>query len=349
MDERPATARRPVLGFFMKNWLPPSVFGSLSAIGLIVAVAAFSTSLQAQTTAPWPTRPISLVVTYPPGGGADAMARLIAPKLGEALGQNVIVENKPGAGGTIGNNIVAKAPADGHTVLVGITAIIQQPPLMANLPYDVFRDFAPITRIAISPSLFAVPPSTPVNTLKEFVTLVKSNPGKYNYGTYGAGTSSHIQGALLNMQAGLDMVQIPFSGAAPLVNNMVGGQLTSAFIDMGSGRAHLKSFKVLAVTGTRRLPGLPDVPTFAEQGFHSFDPYGWFAFFLPAATPAAVVNKLSDEVNRILALPDVTARIENMGLWVGGSKPADFAQTIKSDYSIYEKIIRDANIKPENE
>ena len=319
---------------------------NLTRRGLMAAAAAVvgmcSPLAMAQT---YPSQNIKFVVPYAAGGATDALARMVGQKLQESWGQNVVIENKPGAGGTIGNNIVAKAPADGHTVLVGITAIIQQPPMMPNLPYDVFKDFAPVTRIAISPSMFVVPPSTPVNNLKEFVALVKANPGKYNYGTYGAGTSSHIQGSLLNMQAGLDMVQIPFAGAAPLVNNMVGGQLTSAFIDMGSARAHLKSFKVLAVTGTRRLPGLNDVPTFAEQGYHSFDPYGWFAFFLPAATPAAVVNKFSDEVNRILALPDVTSRIEGMGLMAGGGKPADFAQTLKSDAAIYEKIIRDANIK----
>jgi tripartite-type tricarboxylate transporter receptor subunit TctC len=270
---------------------------------------------------------------------------MMAQKFQESWGQTVVVDNKPGAGGTIGNNLVAKATPDGYTVLVGITAVIQQPPLMPNLPYDIFKDFVPVTRIAISPSLFAVPPSSPANSIKDFAAIVKANPGKYNYGSYGAGTSSHIQGSLLNLQAGLDMVHVPFAGAAPLVNNMMGGQLTSAFIDLGSARAHLKSFKVLAVTGTKRLPALPDVPTFAEQGFHSFEPYGWFAFFMPAGTPTAVVNKFSEETNRILALPDIVARVEGMSLWVGGEKPAEFAAAMKADAAVYAKIIKDGNIK----
>lgn len=293
----------------------------------------------------YPSQTIRFVVPYAAGGGTDVLARMIGQKLQEAWGATVLVDNKPGAGGTIGNNLVAKAAPDGHTVLVGITAIIQQPPLMPNLPYDVFKDFTPITQIAISPSMFVVQPSTPANSLKEFVALVKANPGKYNYGTYGAGTSAHIQGSLLNMQAGLDMVHVPFQGAAPLVNNMVGGQLTSAFIDMGTAKAHIKSFKVLAVTGTKRLPQLPDVPTLQEEGYNAFDPYGWFALFMPAGTPAPVVAKFSDEVNRILKLPDVVARIEGMGLWVGGGKPEDFQKVVRSDAAIYARIIKEANIK----
>jgi tripartite-type tricarboxylate transporter receptor subunit TctC len=256
----------------------------------------------------------------------------------------VVVENKPGAGGTIGNNLVAKAAPDGYTVLMGITALIQQPALM-SLPYDALKDFAPVTQIAKSPSMFVVPLSSPASTLKDFVALVKANPAKYNYGTYGAGTSAHIQGSLLNLQAGLDMVHVPFSGAAPLVTNMVGGQLTSAFIDLGSGRAHLKSFKPLAVTGTQRLAALPEVPSFKELGYHSYDPYGWFGVFLPAATPAVIVNRLSEETNKILRQPEVVAKIESMALIVGGGKPEEFAQTVKGDAAIYEKIIKEANIK----
>lgn len=293
----------------------------------------------------YPSQGMRIVVPYPAGGATDALARMVAQKLQESWGVPVLVENRPGAGGTIGNAMVVKAPPDGHTLLMGITAVIQQPALMSNLPYDPLKDLQPVARVAISPSLFAVPPSAQVTSLREFVARVKSSPGKYNYGTYGAGTSSHIQGELLNQQAGLDMVHVPFAGAAPLVTNMVGGQLTSAFIDMGSARAHLKSLKVLAVTGTRRLPDLPNVPTFAELGFHSYDPYGWFGLFLPVGASAAVLAKLNGEINRILALPDVTARIEGMGLWVGGGRPDEFAATLRSDAAVYARIIRDANIR----
>jgi tripartite-type tricarboxylate transporter receptor subunit TctC len=255
------------------------------------------------------------------------------------------VENKPGAAGTIGNNLVAKAPADGYTVLVGITALIQQPPMMENLPYDPLKDFAPVTMIARSPSMLAVPLDSPAKTLKDFVALVKANPGKYNFGSYGAGTSSHIQGALFNQQAGVDLVHVPFQGAAPLVTNLIGGQLSAAFVDSASARPHLARMRVLAVTGTQRLPALPDVPTFAELGYKSFEPYGWFGMLVPAATPAPIVQKLSDEVNRILKLPDIVARIEALGLWTAGNKPAEFAKTMRDDGAIYARIVKDANIR----
>ncbi|MEO6293170.1 MAG: tripartite tricarboxylate transporter substrate binding protein [Burkholderiaceae bacterium] len=313
----------------------------------LLAAAAATVALgagPALAQATFPSQPIKLIVPYPAGGATDILARMMAQKLGEAWGATVLVENKPGAGGTIGNNAVAKAAPDGHTILLAITAIIQQPALM-SLPYDPIKDLAPVTQIAKSPSMIAVPLSSPATSLKDFVALVKAHPGQYNYGSYGAGTSSHIQGSLLNLQAGLDMVHVPFQGAAPLVTNLVGGQLTSAFVDSASARAHIKSFRPLAVTGTQRIPSLPDVPTFKELGYHSFDPIGWFGLFLPAATPAAIVNKYADEANRILKMPDVVAKVEGLGLWVGGGKPEEFGQVVKSDAGVYARIIKDAGIK----
>lgn len=310
----------------------------------VLAAAAAFCAMPAMAQTAFPSQTIKIIVPYPAGGATDILARMMAQKLQDAWNNPVVVENKPGAGGTIGNNVVAKAAPDGHTILMAITAIVQQPTLM-TLPYDPIKDFAPVTQIAKSPSMFAVPLNSPAKSLKEFVTLVKANPGQFNFGTYGAGTSSHIQGSLLNLQAGLDMVHVPFQGAAPLVTNMVGGQLTSAFIDSASARAHVKSFRPLAVTGTQRMPSLPDVPTFKELGYHSYEPIGWFGMFLPASTSTAIVNRFSEEANRILRLPDVVARIEGLGLWVGGGKPEEFAQTVKSDAGVYAKIIKDANIK----
>ncbi|CAN7637017.1 Bug family tripartite tricarboxylate transporter substrate binding protein [Variovorax sp. LjRoot178] len=310
------------------------------AAGLAALLAAPAV---AQTA--YPSQPLKLIVPYPAGGATDTLARTIGQKLQEAWGQPTLVENRPGAGGTIGNAFVAKAPADGHTLLIAITALIQQPMLMEKLPYDPLKDLAPVTMIARSPSMLAVPLDSPAKNLKDFIAMVKASPGKYNFGSYGAGTSSHIQGALLNMQAGIDLVHVPFQGAAPLATNLVGGQLASAFIDSASARPHLKSMRPLAVTGTQRMPGLPEVPTFAELGYHSFDPYGWFGVFLPAATPAPVVHKLSDEIDRILRLPEVTAKIEALGLQVGGGKPEEFQKLVRTDAAIYAKIIKDANIR----
>ncbi|MDP2000672.1 MAG: tripartite tricarboxylate transporter substrate binding protein [Rhodoferax sp.] len=323
----------------MKNTLTRRTV--LTAAALAATLAAGPALAQASFPG---SQPIKLIVPYPAGGATDILARMMAQKLGEAWSANILVENKPGAGGTIGNNFVAKAAPDGNTVLLAITAIIQQPSLM-TLPYDPLKDFAPITQVAKSPSMFAVPLNSPASNLKDFVAQVKASPGKFNFGSYGAGTSSHIQGSLLNMQAGLDMVHVPFQGAAPLVTNMIGGQLTSAFIDSASARAHLKSLKPLAVTGTQRMPALPDVPTFKELGYHSFDPIGWFAMFLPASTPAAIVSKYNEEANRILRQPDVIAKIEGLGLWVGGGKPEELAQIVKDDAAVYARIIKDADIK----
>jgi tripartite-type tricarboxylate transporter receptor subunit TctC len=311
---------------------------------LAAALGALAAPALAQT-APYPSQTIKFIVPYPAGGATDTLARSIGQKLQEAWGQPVVVENRAGAAGTIGNNFVAKANPDGYTVLVGITALIQQPSLMEKLPYDPLKDFAPVTLIARSPSMLAVPLDSPAKSLKEFIAMAKASPGKYSYGTYGAGTSAHIQGSLLNMQAGLDMVHVPFNGSAPLVTNLVGGQLPSAFIDSASARPHLKSIRPLAVTGTQRMHGLPEVPSFAELGYHSFDPYGWFGLFLPAAAPAPVVQKLSDEVNRILRLPDITAKIEALGLQVAGGKPEETQKTLRTDAAIYAKIIKDANIR----
>jgi tripartite-type tricarboxylate transporter receptor subunit TctC len=268
---------------------------------------------------------------------------MVAQKMQESWQQTVVVENKPGAGGTIGNNLVAKAPADGYTVLFGIVALVQQMTLM-KLPYDPIKDFAPISRVAITPAVFAASTTLPVNNLAELIKLVKANPGKYSFGTYGPGTSAHLQGELLNLQTGMDLLHIPYQGAAPLVTAMLGGQLSTAFMDAGSSRQHIPKFKVLGVTGSERLSWLPNVPTLKEQGLNSFEPMGWVGLLLPAATPKPVVDKFSAETQRILKLPDVREKIEAMGLIPGGETSDSFAKVMKSDADIYARIIRDAKI-----
>jgi len=308
----------------------------------------FAAQVQAQTGAQaYPNRVIKVVVPYPAGGSTDILARLVASKLNEAWGQPVVVENRPGASGIIGNDLVAKAPADGYTVLMGITALIQGQSLFAKLPYDPIKDLAPVTQVAMSADLFVVQPSIPANSLKEFVELAKANPKKYSYGSYGAGTSSHLHGEMLNAQAGLDLTHVAYRGAAPQITDFLGGQLTAAFIDSGSIRQHLSSgkFKVLAVTGERRSKLVPAVPTFTELGYTAFEPYGWFGMFLPAATPAEIVNKLSAEAVRILALPEVVSRIDDLGLQIGGKGAADFAAVVRRDTPLWAKVIKDAKVK----
>lgn len=298
---------------------------------------------QTQSQIGFPNQSVKLIVPYPAGGATDALARMVAQKMQDSWQQSVVVENKPGAGGTLGANFVAKGSVDGHTALFTITALLQQITLM-KLPYDPFKDFAPISRVAISPSVFAITSTSPANNLADFVKLVKAEPAKHSFGTYGAGTSAHLQGELLNQQAKIDLLHIPYAGAAPLVTAMIGGQLSSAFLDVGSSRQHLPKFKVLGVTGTERLSWLPNVPTLKEQGFHSYDPMGWFGVLLPIATPKAVQDKYSVEMQRILKLPDVREKIEAMGLIPSGESPDSFAKVMKSDAEIYARIIRDAKI-----
>ena len=309
---------------------------ALSSLALLGAAGA-----PAQTA--YPSQPIKFIVPYPAGGATDVLARMVAQKMQDSWQQTVVVENKPGAGGTIGNNQVAKAPADGHTVLFGIVALVQQMTLM-KLPYDPIKDFAPISRVAISPSLLAASPTLPINNLAEFTSLVKANPGKHSIGSYGPGTSAHLQGALLNLQSGLDLTHVPYQGGAPLVTAMMGGQLSSAFMDAGSSKQHLPKFKLLGVTGTERLSWLPNVPTLKEQGLNSYEPMGWFGLFLPGATPKPVVDKFSAETQRILKLPDVREKIEAMGLIPGGENTESFTKIVKSDADVYARIIRDAKI-----
>ncbi|WP_232081306.1 MULTISPECIES: tripartite tricarboxylate transporter substrate binding protein [unclassified Variovorax] len=313
---------------------------SLVAAGL-AALLVFPAAAQE----PYPSQPLKLIVPYPAGGATDVIARTIGQKLQEAWGQPTLVENRPGAGGTIGNGFVVKAPPDGYTVLIGISSMIQQPWLMEKLPYDPLKDLAPVTMIARSPNILAVPVDSPASDLKSFIAMVKANPGKYNFGSYGAGTYAHLQGALLNMQAGIDLLHVPFPGSSQLVTNLISGQLSSAFVDSGSARPHLKSIRPLAVTGVERMPSLPDVPTFAELGFHSFDRYGWFGVFLPAATPIPVVQKLANEIDRILHLPEVTAKLEALGLQVTGGTPEEFQKLVRTDAAHYARIIKDANIR----
>jgi tripartite-type tricarboxylate transporter receptor subunit TctC len=318
----------------------------------LFALAALLTSAAALAQAPtqsYPNRALKFIVPYPAGGSTDIIGRMLAGRLSEAWGQPVVVENRTGASGIIGNDFVAKSPADGYTVLIGITAMIQSAYTHAKLPYDPFKDFAPVAELARSSDLFVVAASVPANNLKEFVALAKANPKTYNYGSYGNATSSHIHGEMFNMQAGLELAHVPYKGAAPMINDLYGGQINTAFVDVGSARSHLASgrFKVLALTGTQRFKFLPDVPTFGEAGYPGFEPNGWFGMFLPAATPGDVVKKLSAEIARIVRLPEVATRLNDMGLVAVGSSPDEFAAMIKADAPEWGKVIKGARIKIE--
>jgi len=316
----------------------------VATIAVLGGCAGVKASARDQT---YPSKPIRFVVSYTPGGTTDVMARLIGRHLHESWDQAVFVDNRPGAGGIIGNDLVAKAAPDGYTVLIGITALIQAPALNTTLPYDVFKDLVPVAQIASSADLFVVNPLMPVNTLGEFVTHAKAHAKTYNFGSTGNGTSSHVHGEMLNVQAGLDLAHVPYKGAAAQVNDMLGGQLSTAFIDIGAAQPHLASgkFKILGITGARRSALLPDVPTFTELGYKAYEPYGWFGVFVPSGTPKDIVNKLSAEIVRIVNLPEVSMRIDRLGLRIDGAEAAEFAKVLKTDALLWTKAIKEARVK----
>lgn len=318
----------------------------LASGALGATLAAHPVWAQASPAQDYPNQVVRLIVPYSAGGSTDILARLIAKELKDSWGQPVIVENRPGASGTIGIGAVAKAPADGYTAVIAITTmILQTPELMPHIRYSVERDLRPLAKVAETALVFVVPKDIPVNTLEEFVALVKANPGAYSYGSFGIATSAHIQGELLKLQTGLDMVHVPYAGAAPLIQDLRGNQVHSAFIDIPTMKPHLDSLKVLALTGVERHPGLPDVRTFQEMGYHSFEPIGWWGLFMPATVPDAVADKFAIEVQRIVRKPEVIQRIQDMAITPGNMTTEEFVKVVQRDSGIYRRIIQDADIR----
>ena len=293
-----------------KNRPQPIVLSTLLAIGLGVTAA----SAQAQTVAPWPSKPISLVVTYPPGGGADAMARLIAPKLGEALGQNVIVENKPGAGGQIGAAAVAKAAPDGYTLMLDASSFAVNPSLYPKLPYDTEKAFRAIGVIALFPNVVLVNAQFPAKNVTELTAAGRAKKDAVSFASSGNGSAQHLAGALFESAARVDMVHVPYKGGGPALNDVIGGQVPVFFGNLASTLQHIQGGKLraLAVTSGKRTPILPDVPTLAEAGVPGAEVHEWNVVLAPAGTPEAVVGKLSAALQKALDAPEVKARIATL-------------------------------------
>ena len=317
---------------------------TLALMALAAACATLGTS-SAQAQGDYPAKPLRFIVPYPAGGGTDTIARLIGTQLTQRWGQPVVVENKPGASGILGNDIVAKAPGDGYTVLMGITAVVQIPALYKKVPYKL-ADLAPVSQIAKSADLLMVPRSSGVTTLAQFVDKAKAAPGTMNYGTYGNATSSHMNGERFKQQAGIDLTHIPYQGSGPEMAALLGGQLTLAFVDATAAYPHIKSDKlnILAVTGSQRFPSLPNVPTMAESGYPGLEANGWFGVFLPASTPKAIVDKLGAEVAAIVKSPELNKRLTDMGLIAVGSLPDDFKAQVDKDAAHWKSVAESARI-----
>jgi tripartite-type tricarboxylate transporter receptor subunit TctC len=296
----------------------------------------------------YPARPVRIIVPYAPGGPNDTVARIVAAKLSERWAQAFYVENIPTGAGNVGTVVAARALADGYWVVIVTSSFWINPSLYAKLQYDPVKDFAPVTVIAAAPHVLIVHPSFPANNLKEFVALVRANPGKYSYASAGTGQSSHLAGELFKLAAGLDLVHVPFNGASPAMMSVVGGHVPIAFISLPAAVTLIKEGKLrgLAITSNARSKLLPEVPTMAEAGFGDQESIFMQGVLFPAGTPQDIVARWYREIADIIALPEVRDRLTSLGLEPVVNTPASFATQIKSEVARWSKVIRDAGIKP---
>ena len=311
-----------------------------------IAAATVCGSAHAQATN-YPTKPVTIVVPFSPGGATDIMTRLLAERLNKRLGQPVVVENKPGAGTMIASDYVAKAPADGYTLLVAASSLGIAPSLYKKVNYDPIKDFAPVSLVASVVHVLVVHPSIPAKNVGELVTWLKANPTKANYGSVGAGTSTHLESELFNSVAGVKMAHIPYKGSAPALTDLVGGQLQVMFDAYASSGPFIKDGRVrlLAVTTAQRSKSLPDTPTVSESGLPGYEAMPWLGLVAPAGTPAPVVNRLYTELNDILKEPEVQERFRSLGLDIIGSKPEDFSAFLKKDIVKWAQVIKESGAK----
>jgi tripartite-type tricarboxylate transporter receptor subunit TctC len=300
----------------------------------------------------WPAgKPIRLVIPFPAGGATDIIGRTVAQKLGAALGQQVVVDNKPGAGGSIGSDIVAKAAPDGYTLLMATSSTHSiGPALNPKIPYDPFKDFAPLGHIANAPSVLVVGQGFQAQSAQELIALLKKNPGRYNFGSSGIGTYPHLSAEMFKWRAGgLFVVHIPYRGTGLVITDLVAGQITFLMDSVVSAQPHIRDGRVrpLAVTGARRSASLPNVPTFAEVGVPGMAFSNWFGMFAPAGTPPDVVQRLNREFNTMLQAPDFLERLERTGAEAAGGTPEQFARTVRDESENWKALIQRANIKAE--
>jgi tripartite-type tricarboxylate transporter receptor subunit TctC len=315
---------------------------AIAALSLMPVPAAFAQA--------WPAKPIRLMVPFPPGGSTDIVARIVAQKLGERLGQSLVIENRGGAGGTIGTAVIAKAAPDGYNLAIASTSThVVAPAVYTKLEYDAVRDFAPISLIAVSPYLLVVNTAVPAKTLKELIDLAKQKPGKLNYASAGVGSTTHIAMEMLKSVSGTYMLHIPYNGNGPAGTAVVGGQVDILFGSLPALLPHAKSGRVraLAVGTPKRSPSLPDVPTVAESGYPGFDASLWLALMAPAGTPQPILDRLQKEIAAIVGAADTRESLDKAGAEPLTSTPAELAAMIRDGVAKYAPVIKAAGIKPE--
>lgn len=296
----------------------------------------------------YPDKPVRMVVTFPPGGSADAVVRMITPRLNDSLGQAVVVDNRPGAGGNVGLGMVAKAPADGYTLGVGAAgALAANSSLYADMPFDPLKDFAPVGMLAAIPFVIVGHPSVPARTLPELIALAKRTPGSLSIAHGGNGTAMHLSAALFEQMAAIKLVGVPYKGSGPAALAVLGNQVPLAVVDLPASLQQIKAGKLVAyaVTSAQRLPMLPEVPTASEAGLTGYDAVGWFGVVAPAGTPEAIVTRLNAGIGQALKDPQIQTAMRNLGVEPAPDSPADFSRYIQSETRKWGEVIRSANIK----
>lgn len=319
-----------------------------SRVALVSGVGCLLLSVCSLTFAQsYPTRAIRYVVPFAAGGGVDTLARVVGAKLNAAWNVPVVVENRPGAGGNIGTELVAKSPPDGYTLLMTPNSHAYNASLYSKPPYDPVKDFAPISLIATSPFLLVVHPSLPVKTIKELIALAKARPKELAFSSGGVGGGSHLAGELFNSMAKVDIVHVAYKGIAPAVADLLGGHVSLSFSVVPPAYPHIKTGKLraLAVSSATRSELMPEIPTIAESGLKGFDAFSWYATLAPVGTPQAVINKLNGEIVKSLHMPDVKQKLASVGLEVKTSTPDEFGQFMIKDWAIWDKIIRSLGIR----
>ena len=295
----------------------------------------------------WPTKPVRLIVPFPAGGGTDAFARPLAAHLSLQTGQQFVIDNRGGAGGTIGAELAAKAPADGYTFLVGAVHHTIAVSMYAKLGYDLEKDLTPVTLVSVVPNVLVLHPSVPFNSVSELIVYAKANPNKLNFASAGNGTSHHLAAELFKTSTGVQMLHIPYKGAGPAMQDLIGGQVNLMFDGMGSSAAQIRGGKLkpLAVTTVRRSPAFPDIPTMQEAGVPGYQVTTWYGLWAPAGTPPEIVNRLQTEVVKAFAKPEVKEIWAAQGADAGGNSPAEFNTFIKAEIVKWAKVVKDSGAK----
>ncbi len=313
-------------------------------LGLLIGLLAAGAGAQ-----DYPNKPIKMIIPYPPGGGTDVVGRILNEPLSAALGQPIVIDNKGGAAGNVGTDLAAKAPADGYNILFTLSSHTINPRLYPKLPFDVEKDFVPISLSAMIPQILVVHPSVPANNVQELIALAKAQPGKLNYASVGTGSPGHIAGELFKLKTGVDIVHVPYKGGGPAVTDTIGGQVQMLFVSMPAAWQHVKSgrLKAIAVTSEKRSVAAPEVPTILESGVPDYVVDSWYGAFAPAKTPPAAVAKLQAAFAQVLQNPQVREKLLLQGAEAATATPAEFDRRVRDELAKWEFVIRNANIKPE--